>query len=237
MTFEVIICRRCFFFVQDAPRILSSVETTLAGFFSLDRNLTRNKSFDWQPIHVQKVYASEYHRMATTKNCSRYDYLMIKHLNTNNSYNELFERFQPLITYLETNAGMKITNLLDLVILYDTLSVERLKFKQWVVDEGIRNRWIEIFANVFSLAEWAENVMQPGGDFEEITLYWYRLHTSTTEMKRLMAGFMLNDIFDRFANKLNSKLAPDRSLWMYFGHDLTLFNLLNSLGLYKVWWM
>lgn len=77
------------------------------------------------------------------------------------------------------------------------------------------------------LPHWAENVMQSNGDFEEIALFWYRLHTSTTEMKRLMAGFMLNDIFDRFTNKLQSTLSPDRLLWMYFGHDLTLINLLN----------
>lgn len=55
---------------------------------------------------------------------------MIEHLNTNNSYNELFKRFKPLITYLEANTGMKVTKILDVVILYDTLAVERLKFKQ-----------------------------------------------------------------------------------------------------------
>lgn len=84
------------------------------------------------------------------------------------------------------------------------------------------------------LPNWVDNVLQPGGDFEEITLFWYQLHTSSTELKKLMAGFMLKDIFDRFTSKLHSKLMPDRLLWMYFGHDLTIFNLLNSLGLYKV---
>lgn len=45
-------------------------------------------------------------------------------------YKKLFKRLKPLISYLESNSGMKLKNILDLVILYDTLSVERLKFKQ-----------------------------------------------------------------------------------------------------------
>lgn len=117
-------------FFQDAPRILSSVKTTLAGFFSLLENQTQNESFDWQPIQVQKLHASEYHLLATTKECDRFDYLMVEHLNKNNSYNELFKHSRPLINYLEANSGMKVSNILDLVILYDTLSVELLKFKR-----------------------------------------------------------------------------------------------------------
>lgn len=112
---------------------MASVETTLTGFFSLSENQTRYGSFDWQPIQVQKIYPSEYHLFATTKKCNRFDYLMVEHLNNNNSYNELFKRHKSLISYLEANSGIKVTKILDLVILYDTLSVERLKFNRYVL--------------------------------------------------------------------------------------------------------
>lgn len=76
--------------------------------------------------------------------------------------------------------------------------------------------------------------MVPGGDFERIALYWYRLFTATTEMKKLRAGYLIKEIFDRFTNKTQSTLSPNRSLWMYFGHDITLSNVLNSLGVFNV---
>lgn len=76
--------------------------------------------------------------------------------------------------------------------------------------------------------------MTPGGDFEFISISWYGLFTQTTEMKRLRSGFLLKEILDRFTNKTLSTLSPDRNLWLYFAHDITLSNMLNSLGLYKV---
>lgn len=76
--------------------------------------------------------------------------------------------------------------------------------------------------------------MTPGGDFEYISISWYGLFTQTTEMKRLRSGFLLKEIFDRFTNKTLSTLSPDRNLWLYFAHDITISNMLNSLGLYKV---
>lgn len=85
-----------------------------------------------------------------------------------------------------------------------------------------------------SLPEWAEKIMVPGGDFELLSEFWYQLHTTTTEMKRLKSGFLVKEILDRFRNKTQSTLSPDRSLWMYFAHDYTIINALNSLGLYQV---
>lgn len=69
-------------------------------------------------------------------------------------------------------------------------------------------------------------------DFKFISFYQLLLNTATTEMKRLKSGFLLKEIFDRFKNKSQSTLSPDRSLWMYFGHETTIANMLNSLGIF-----
>lgn len=53
-------------------------------------------------------------------------------------------------------------------------------------------------------------------------------------MKKLKSGYLLKDILGRFSKKLKSTLTPDISLYMYFGHDLTISNMLNSLGLFEV---
>lgn len=53
-------------------------------------------------------------------------------------------------------------------------------------------------------------------------------------MKKLKMGFLLKEILDRFTSKIQSKLLPNRSLWMYFAHDSTIASMLNTLGLFKV---
>lgn len=53
-------------------------------------------------------------------------------------------------------------------------------------------------------------------------------------MKQSRSGHLLKEILDRFTDKTMSTLTPDRSLWMYFGHDCTLADMLNSLGVFDV---
>lgn len=76
--------------------------------------------------------------------------------------------------------------------------------------------------------------MHPNYDFEHLAMFYFRIFTSTVEMKRLKSGFLLKEILNRFTNKTQQTLSPDRFLWMYFAHDNTIANMLNSLGLYKV---
>lgn len=60
------------------------------------------------------------------------------------------------------------------------------------------------------------------------------LLTKTEEMKKLRSGFLIREMLERFKQKAESKLKPDRSLWLYSGHDLTIISLLNSLQMYSV---
>lgn len=76
--------------------------------------------------------------------------------------------------------------------------------------------------------------MQPDGDFQRLAFYWFRMFTATPEMKKLRSGYLLKEILDRFTNKTQTQLSPDRSLWMYFGHDNTVADMLNSLGVFNV---
>lgn len=77
-------------------------------------------------------------------------------------------------------------------------------------------------------------MMEPGSDFEYISMYWFQIFTPTPEMKKLRIGYLLKEILDRFTNKTQSMLTPNQSLWMYFAHDITIANMLNILGIFKV---
>lgn len=87
---------------------------------------------------------------------------------------------------------------------------------------------------MFSLPEWAQKIFKPGCDLEELANLYFVLPTNTTTLARLNSGFLLREMLDRFDDKINSKLSPNRSIWMYSAHDVTLAGVLNTLGLFKV---
>lgn len=90
-----------------------------------------------------------------------------------------------------------------------------------------------IFFFFLRLPLWTHSVY-PGLDMKEITDYSYKLSTYTPELAKLRNGFLLKDILDRSLDKSHNKLEPNRSVWMYSGHETTIINMLNSLGLYSV---
>lgn len=86
----------------------------------------------------------------------------------------------------------------------------------------------------FSLPTWTEKVFYPGCELEKLASFNFAMSTNTKLLARLRAGFLLRDMFDRFAKKANGTLSPDRSLWIYSAHDKTIANVLNALGLFEV---
>lgn len=93
------------------------------------------------------------------------------------------------------------------------------------------------FKIINSLPEWTKKIF-PGGDLyasmEEATLKTFKLDTSTPFFAKIKSGFLLKDILDRFMNKSRAILDPDRSFWVYSGHDTTISRILNTLGILKV---
>lgn len=62
----------------------------------------------------------------------------------------------------------------------------------------------------------------------------FQIATNTPKLARLKTGFLIREILDRFKNKIESQLDPDRTLWIYSAHDTTVANVLNSLSLFEV---
>lgn len=84
------------------------------------------------------------------------------------------------------------------------------------------------------LPRWAKKVMQPGGKFEKMAFYWYTLYTRKMLMKKLRAGYLLKEILDRFTGKIKKNLKPNKTIYLYFAHDTTIAQLLDTLGVFKV---
>lgn len=68
---------------------------------------------------------------------------------------------------------------------------------------------------------------------EIITRATYKLR-GTPELVRRRSGFLIKEILERSAKKMNGTLWPDRVLWMYSGHSSTLATMLNGLQIFEV---
>lgn len=84
------------------------------------------------------------------------------------------------------------------------------------------------------LSDWALNAAKPYSIMYNITAFFYKMGSGNKKLARLQSGFLIREIFERFNQKINSTLTPDRKLWLYSAHDLTVSSLLNSLGIFEV---
>lgn len=66
---------------------------------------------------------------------------------------------------------------------------------------------------------------------EYIAAYDFVFYAATPELARFASGFLFKEIVEKFSQKVNGALNPNRALWLYSGHDYSITNALNSFGL------
>lgn len=194
-------------------RAINSAYANLAGLFLSENNEMWNGSSDSQRIFVHPISEEKDHRLDLTKNgCARYDQLYSDYIHSS-QYTEWIEQHRPLINYIETNTGVENSATpFHSIMLYDILLTEKRSGKR--------------------LPSWTDKIMFPGSDFERFGFSWYTSITPTTEMKKITYGYLLKEILDHFTNKTQSTLSPNRTLWMFFGHDFNLALMLDTLGIF-----
>lgn len=77
-------------------------------------------------------------------------------------------------------------------------------------------------------------IIEPNGAIDKIMKFFLIMDTELPELARITSGFLLKEMLERFYQKIDSTLKPNRSLWLYSVQDYTMVNFLNSLGLFKV---
>lgn len=101
------------------------------------------------------------------------------------------------------------------------------------------NSWLqftldEFIAFLLSLPKWANETPGLRQIFEYLVGVHLESFTYTTELKKLKAGYLIDKILQHFYKKIDSTLHPDRNLWIYSAHDVTLAILLNALDMFDV---
>lgn len=81
---------------------------------------------------------------------------------------------------------------------------------------------------IHRIPDWANAVFS---EIKRITSFETKIFSGSREMLRLKCGFLIREIFERFANRTKGPLSPDRKIWMYSAHDGTLTNIMNALSL------
>lgn len=102
-----------------------------------------------------------------------------------------------------------ISSVLDVELLYNTLKAE--------TEAGL------------VLPDWTENIYPDR--IERLAMRSYTLFTETKLMKKVKGGAFLSEIYKKMINKHKKNLNPDRKIFLYSGHDVTLVNVMNSMNI------
>lgn len=79
------------------------------------------------------------------------------------------------------------------------------------------------------LPDWTENIYPE--EIRPLAERSYTLFTETNLMKRIRGGAFLTEILTKMQNKRKRNLSPDRKIFLYSAHDVTLVNVMNALGI------
>nr|CAD7596616.1 unnamed protein product [Timema genevievae] len=193
----------------DVDRTLMSAESNLAGLYPPVSKQQISKELKWQPIPIHTIPESLDYLLAAKKLCPAYEEELIRMKNSPEMI-DLDKINAELYAYLTNHTGRKISNVEDVEYLYNTLLIEE-KYN-------------------FTLPEWTKSVypdkMKPLAEIDFV------VPTKTTLLKRLKSGPLLEEMVSNMKKKSENRLVPNRKMFVYSGHDTTVANLLNTLGVF-----
>lgn len=97
-----------------------------AGLFPPEGDKIWNSSLElrWQPIPIHTAPLKYDHVLAFSGPCPRYKYESAKYKKTSDHWS-LYEKYKPLLRYLELHSGNKMRDFFDVWDLYDCLWIEK----------------------------------------------------------------------------------------------------------------
>ncbi|XP_048006444.1 prostatic acid phosphatase-like isoform X2 [Leguminivora glycinivorella] len=196
----------------DVDRTLMSVEANLAGMYPPVGKSVWNDKLMWQPIPVHTVPEKRDEVLAMGRKCAAYDKALEEYQNSK-EYKERLAKYQDLMDYMTAYTGKKIKDYYDILSVFSNLNIEK-------------------FYN-FTLPNWTHNVYPD--EMREPACYSFRLPTMTPQLARLKVGPLIQEIVMNMAN--TSLTYPEGysktvKLSLYSGHDITVANVLNALGMF-----
>lgn len=141
--------------------------------------------------------------------CKKYDEVL-KNLYENPPADviEMMRKNEELFKMLTKNTGKNISTITDVEFLYNTLLVEQ--------DAQL------------ALPDWTEKVFPD--KMLPMAKRSLALFTETQFMKRIKGGIFVTEVIENMTKKRTNLLNPNRSLFVYSAHDVTLSNVMRAIG-------
>lgn len=191
-----------------AERCIMSAQSFMAGFMPPLEN-TNPLPIPWQPVAINTLQRDRDTILAQKKPCPRYEQSLQRLMAyPPKDIRDLNERNAALYKTLTLSTGQNISTILDVELLYNTLEIEK--------HAGLE------------LPDWTETIfpekMLP---LAERSL---ALFTETPLMKKIKGGAIVSELLDNMIRRRSGILTPERSIFIYSAHDVTLVNLMRALG-------
>ncbi|XP_055630394.1 lysosomal acid phosphatase isoform X2 [Toxorhynchites rutilus septentrionalis] len=192
-----------------AERCIMSAQSFMAGFLPPLEN-TNPLPISWQPVAVNTLPRDRDTILAQKKPCPRYEQSLQRLMAyPPKDIRDMNEKYEALYKTLSLSTGENISTILDVELLYNTLEIEK-------------NAGLE-------LPDWTENIFP-----EKLLPLAERslsLFTETPLMKKIKGGTIISELLDNMVRKRAGILMPERSIFVYSGHDVTLVNLMRALNI------
>lgn len=192
----------------DVDRTLMSAQSNLAGFFPPMEKDVWNDQLNWQPIPIHTMPESQDYLLAAKKLCPVYEE-SLKALGKSTEFKEINEKLKPIYQYLTEKTGKKVNSLQSVQNIYNCLFIEELYN--------------------FTLPEWTKEVYPD--KLKPVSGLSFAVKAYTPLLARLKSGPLLREILNHMQSKTKNKL--DENYYVYSGHDTTIANMLNTLGVFK----
>ncbi|XP_055613821.1 lysosomal acid phosphatase-like [Uranotaenia lowii] len=189
-------------------RSIMSSQAVLAAFFQPPEDSFKIP-IRWQPAALHVIPAKSDSILAQERPCPKFEaeFENFKRQVTP-EFEEWYADSLPEFEYIEQHSGLKNMSWSDMALFYDLLEIEN--------NYGL------------ALPEWVKRL------FPTKAIEYYKgilkTYSSTPIMKRLRGGATLSEFLSKLKAKAAGNLDPDRSIFLYSGHDLTQVSLLDSMG-------
>ncbi|XP_025830640.1 venom acid phosphatase Acph-1-like [Agrilus planipennis] len=188
-----------------SDRCLISAELLLAGLYPPVGQQIWNPDLLWQPIPVHYNPRNLDNIIAMKQPCKKYK----EAFNEISAVrlNESIKKYPDIYRYLTEHTGSEIKTIGDIEFLYSTLEIEDL--------------------NNLTLPNWTKRYYPE--PMKTLTAESLALYSYTPLLKRLSGGVFLKNVTDNMLQKVENNTT--NKLILFSGHDLTVVNVMRSLGL------
>lgn len=197
----------------DYNRTKMSAQLMLAGLFPpTSINIWDSSLADWQPIPYNYEKVNQDKELTPFIGCTRFLSLYNELLATPEISSYLNLNYNKTLNILADKTGIKMSYLEAFYLYFGFLIQEQLNLP---------------------LEEWTKEVYPE--PLKALSVDFYYLQTNTTELRKIISGYLLKKIITDTQKKIDATLNPsNKKLFVYSAHETNVATILLALEAFKI---